>query len=430
VRPAAELSRYDPAFETDLQGFIGKYVQWWQDSATAAPVLPLTTYTPADQRANESKTIRLMDSMEEEFRDYPAEEDRQSAWRERAFAGLRQFGKCFGFADSHFDIIFSPEYFAATKAFVREARSFDRKMKTAALAQALRNVWVMNCLQIFLGDRPSLTPSIFAYSMLYPYTDNHLDLPNLSAQSKEIACRRLGLRLSGMPLAPADAHETAVFRLIGMIEDEFPRAAFPEVHSSLLAIHAGQVRSLSQQRKSSTLDQGQLLAISVAKGGASVLADGWLAAGRLDREQADFCFGFGVVLQLLDDLQDLYDDRAAGHTTLFTRAADAKQLDGITGQLWTFMHRVFDSIDRFSLPRGLELKDLIRRNSAMLMMRSMAECTDCFSGAFLHQMERLAPVRFAFMKECRREIESRFRKVWPALARRRKLRSVFDLLGS
>ncbi len=429
VRPTAEMIRSDSDQDEKLQSFIEKYTHQWHDSGNASPVLPIARYSSADQRANESRTGFLIDSMEEEFRNYPGKQQLQSAWRERMFASLRQFSKYFGFSDSHSDIVFSEAYLAATKAFVRKARDFNPKMKYGPLAQALRNVWVMNFLQLFLGLHPSLTPSIFAYSMLYPYTDNHLDLPGLSAQSKEMECRRLRLRLSGIKISPSDAHETAVFRLIQMIEGEFSRDAFPEIYSSLLAIHAGQVRSLSQQQKSKTHDESQLLAISIFKGGASVLADGWLVAGKLGREEEDFCFGFGVVLQLLDDLQDLHEDRLAGHATLFTLAATLNRLDGITSQLWRFMHRVFDSMDRFEFAKGPEFKDLIRHNSAMLMMRSMAESTDFYSSEFLNTMERLSPVRFCFMKECRKDIESRLKNSWPALARRRKLRSLFDLMG-
>lgn len=423
----AESSRCN--FDADLQAFNNKYARWWYESEKTSPVLQTITYTPSAQRENESKAGQLIQAIDGEFRNYPGEKRLQSAWQERVFASLREFGKSFGFFDSHFDIIFSPAYIKATKAFVHEARKFDPKMKTGPLAQALRNVWVMNCLQLFLGLQPSLTPSIFAYSLLYPYTDNHLDLPGLSVSSKRMECRRLGLRLSGVNIPPFDAREAAVFRLIGMIEGEFPRELFPEVYSSLIAIHAGQVRSLSQQQQADNLNECQMLEISIFKGGSSVLADGWLASGKLGREEADFCFGFGVVLQLLDDLQDLDEDRKAGHSTLFTRAAAAARLDAITGRLWRFMHKVFDSMDRFALPKGLELQDLIRRNSAMLMMRSMAECTEFYSEGFLNAMERLAPIRFGFMKECRKDIESRFRSSWPVLARKRKLRSVFDLMG-
>src|SRR4030067_480163 len=49
----------------------------------------------------------------------------------------------------------------------------------------------------------------------------------------------------------------------------------------------------------------------------SVLANGYLVAGRLDPADEDFCFGFGTFLQLADDLQDVAEDADCGHRTLF-----------------------------------------------------------------------------------------------------------------
>jgi hypothetical protein len=429
VRPAIGISKNVPGFEEDLRAFIEKYIGLWQNSTTAPPA-SATTYTAAAQRANERETCKLIDSMEGELRDYPGKKRDQAAWRERIFASLRRFGtQSCQVPDSHFDIIFSPEYFAATRAFAHEARAFDMGMETAALAQALRNVWVMNCLQLFLGRQPALSPSIFAYSMLYPYTDNYLDRLDVPISSKEKACRRLGLRLSGRTIDPGDAYESAVFRLVEMIEGEFPRAAFPEVYSSLLAIHAGQVRSLSQQQQSGPADEQRLLHISVAKGGSSVLANGWLVAGKLGRAQAESFFGFGVMLQLLDDLQDLPEDRAAGHWTLFTRAAASERLDRLTSQLWDFMSRVLNAMNCCAGPRAVELRDLIRRSSIMMMQRAMAENADLYSSAYAHRMEQFSPLSFAFLRDRGREARSRFEKIWPTLARRRKLRSIFDLMG-
>jgi hypothetical protein len=429
VYTAAELSESESGFEEDLQGFIEKYIALWRGSAAETPILA-ATYTAAEQQSSELQTGRLTDSMEKELRNYPGRKKQQSSWRERMFAMLREFGKSsLRYPDRHLDIIFSPEYFEATKTFISKARAFDPKMETEALAQALRNVWVMNCLQMFLGRQPSLSPSIFAYSMLYPYTDNYLDRPELSIKSKEVACRRLGLRLSGEPLTSRDDHEAAIFRLVEMIEGEFPRDIFTEVYSSLLAIHAGQIQSLSQQHPSEIPDDQRLLRISVAKGGSSVLADGWLVAGTLAREEADFFFGYGVMLQLLDDLQDLPEDRAAGHWTLFTRTRGTEHLESLTNRLWAFMHGILNSMDCFTAPRCLEIKELIRRSSTILMLRAIAECDNLFSREYLHHMERISPLRFAYLKGQRKEISDRFRKIWPGVARRRRLQSVFDLLG-
>lgn len=426
---AANVSRPVDGFEVDLQRFVERYTELWHGAATNTPSSAMT-YTAAAQRKNEEAADTLIGSMERELPKYPNNEKAQTRWRARLFQSFRRIGtESFRFPDRHFDIIFSPEYFEATKAFARQARAFDAHLEAGALAQAMRNVWVMNCLQLFVGRRPALSPSIFAYSMLYPYTDNPLDQPRLSRAAKETTCRRLAMRLSGQPLVARDAHEAAVWRLVAMIEEEYPRDIFPAVYSSLLAIHGAQVKSLNQQHKSFIPGAPELLAISIEKGGSSVLADGWLAAGSLRRAEAEFFFGFGVMLQLLDDLQDLRDDRKAGHWTLFTSTASHETLDGLTSRLWHFMHGVLESNGCFADPQSLELRDLIRRNSITLLLRAMAENAELYSGDYLQQMELYSPLSFVFLNERRREIEAKFTRIWPVLARKRNLASIFDLLG-
>src|SRR5512138_1794931 len=51
--------------------------------------------------------------------------------------------------------------------FVSRARRFDPAISDAELQQALRNLWVFNSLQFYLGKPVRLTPSSFAYSLLY-----------------------------------------------------------------------------------------------------------------------------------------------------------------------------------------------------------------------------------------------------------------------
>ena len=104
-----------------------------------------------------------------------------------------------------------------------------------------------------------------------------------------------------------------------LIERLYPRAEFPEVYLSLRAIHHAQMRSLDQQDGARTWDERALLALSIAKGGASVLTDACLVRGSLTEDKAEFMFAYGVVLQLMDDLQDIRDDLANRHLTIFTR---------------------------------------------------------------------------------------------------------------
>ena len=66
--------------------------------------------------------------------------------------------------------------------------------------------------------------------------------------------------------------------LVCMIEDTYPRHKFPAVYEALLRIQEGQVLSVQQD---SRLCEAEIRRISIYKGGASVLADGYLMDGEL-----------------------------------------------------------------------------------------------------------------------------------------------------
>ena len=134
--PAIDLLKKESEFDETLQRFIEKHVALWQES-TVEPPIPVKTYTRAEQRVNEQEASLLNDLLENSLRNYPGRKRQQSVWRDNIFLLLRRFGtQVFGYPDSHFDIIFSREYFAATRAFIREARAFDCRIKAQALAQA------------------------------------------------------------------------------------------------------------------------------------------------------------------------------------------------------------------------------------------------------------------------------------------------------
>ena len=91
------------------------------------------------------------------------------------------------------------------------------------------------------------------------------------------------------------------------------------VYASLLAIHHAQEQSIRLLRRGLARPAGvDVVRLSFDKGGTSVLADGYLAAGSLSGEQARFVFNWGVLLQLADDLQDVRQDCQDGMLTVFT----------------------------------------------------------------------------------------------------------------
>jgi hypothetical protein len=296
----------------------------------------------------------------------------------------------------------------------RWARDFDSTLTTNDIIQACRNAWTCCGMQALLGRPMELTPSVLAYSLLYPYSDNHLDHPGLTSADKLQFSDRFRHRLSGCGLSFDNAHERAVWTMIQLIEDEYPRSQFPQVFESLLAIHRAQAESVVQLRNTGSLsrstansadnipgkslDNSALLRISCAKGGTSALADAVLTCPSLTPEEIEFAFDWGVLLQLGDDLQDVREDMRRGSTTLFTRAiAQGMPLDSLVRQLLYFSRQIADRMDR--LPHGTaSLKSLLRMSWSSLVLMAVADVGTFCTRAFLDELEPYSSFRFKFLR--------------------------------
>jgi hypothetical protein len=82
------------------------------------------------------------------------------------------------------DPVFEKGFIRTTREFVENLKAFDPDLKIENVYQALRNVWIMNSLQIYLYLPIEYSDAIFAYSLIYPYTDNSLDDSLLSIASR------------------------------------------------------------------------------------------------------------------------------------------------------------------------------------------------------------------------------------------------------
>jgi hypothetical protein len=213
---------------------------------------------------------------------------------------------------------------------------------------------------------------------------------------------------------------------VARIEEEFPRASFGDVYESLLAIHRAQGRSLLQQDEP-RLPDDEILAISCEKGGTSVLADLYLVCGRASTPEEGFAFGYGVFLQLLDDLQDVGPDLEAGHQTLFTRAARRGPLDGPTARLARLIGRVLEGADVVAGPACADRRDLIRRNCLTLLVGAVSEQPARFTRRFRRAIERQWPLSLRAMRRLRRRAERRGREASASLRRRAGASSLLDL---
>lgn len=314
------------------------------------------------------------------------------------FAGTRNFlREGLDFTDQQLEMMLSDELREITRQFVRQARQFDASLTFHDIFQALRNAWIMNGLQIVLGLPVKLTPSIFAYSLLYPYTDNLIDNPAISMIDKLIFSNNFYLRLDGEAIEPSNPTEQIIFSLVAMIEEEFPRSAYPKVYGSLIAIHEAQTRSMQLIHAGSSLSKTETLEICLAKGGASVLADGYLVAGKLSKEQEHFLFGYGAYLQLLDDIQDAGEDREAGLQTIFSGSNDF--LEANLNKTYWFGERVMQNLSRFGGQHLEVFKSLMRKSMDLFIIEAIAQNPELYSPEYVSEMEDYSPFSFAYIQK-------------------------------
>lgn len=288
-------------------------------------------------------------------------------------------------------------YLDSTDAFFMEARAHDPSLQFTDLFQAVRNVWIMNSLQLLFDLSIRMTPSIFSYSMLYPYTDNYLDDPQISKDEKRHFNTRLQMVLEGTLPRDVKTHEMKIFTMIQNIEREYPREEYPNIYKSLLLIQDAQVYSLSQGSQN-RLSPNIIMPISFYKGGASVLADAYLCKGHLTQKEMEFAFGYGAFLQLMDDLQDMDADREAQHWTLFSVKNQEEIFDHEVTKLLCYITRVMDE-NTFGTPDEKMLKGIIKDCTRMMIGEVIGRHPHLVSEKLYKSIESCSKVRLSFYKE-------------------------------
>jgi hypothetical protein len=286
--------------------------------------------------------------------------------------------------------------------FAQQARQFDSCISGSDIFQASRNALAMAGLQLLFSSPAQLTPAIFAYSMLYPYSDNYLDNPEVSPRQKKLFNKRFAQRLRGETVQPDNELEKKIFNLICLIEQQYNRNKFPHVYSSLLAIHGAQEKSLRLFRDGRALSQKEILQISFEKGGTSVLADGLLVAGEIDSQQAQFLFGWGSYLQLVDDLQDIEIDLRNGIQTIFSNTTVFSQLDDLTSKTLNFGKKVLRYLDVFEGDELKPLKELMITSAFRTLIFAAGSANKYYSRSYTNEIEHFSPFHFAYLKKIKK----------------------------
>ncbi len=376
---------------------------WWA-SDVSLPALG-RTYDLREKQHRERHLERFLDTVSTEVQAVPLTEAERHAARERILsAGLELGRSALDFEQDQLRAFESYGFFRIAGEFSQMARRFDPTISGEDIYQAGRNVWSMNLLQLLLGLPVQLTPAVFAYSMLYPYSDNYLDDVTIPTPAKRAFDERFRQRLLGEQVNPKNGHEKTICDLIDLVEQQYERSRYPQVYGSLLAIHRAQYKSLRLLERGASPYEVDVLGLSFEKGGTAVLADGYLVSGNPSPNALAFMFGYGVFTQLMDDLEDVHQDLASGRLTIFSQTAGHWPLDAVTNRTFHLGAKVLDLMD-FSDFSGLEpLRSLLGRSMKLLLIDSVGRAGRLYSKAYVRALEAHMPFRFSFLAKLQKRL--------------------------
>ena len=394
----------EASVDNQVRQLLARYVDLWWSCDGALPNFPFT-FLPRQQAENEKRLEQWINGLIVELKRIPADSQERKIWQERLQPALEEFAiTAMNLEARHLDFIKTTGMVEASQEFARMARQFDPQIRPEDIYQAGRNVMTMNFLQLLLDLPVEVTPSVFAYSMLYPYTDNYLDDPAVSRTTKLAFNNRFQRRLRGEDVRPANNHEATISRLVEMIESQWDRVHYPQVYQSLLAIHEAQARSMALTVPGASPYELDVLGISFEKGGTSVLADGYLVAGWLNPAQASFMFGYGAYTQLMDDLEDLEQDMREGCQTVFSQTAGRWPLDRVTNRMIHFGRAIFGDLSAFPSPSAQLMTELIYRSIDSVLIDIASRVERYYSKDYRNELERHVSFRFACTRRQREKL--------------------------
>jgi hypothetical protein len=373
---------------------------WWECDTSLPDLGPL--YTPQAQAQNEKRLLQFLDQVERALSNPPHNREEAQALQMRLGTAFRCLAEeTLGFTAQQLDSLPSQAFSNVSEDFVRMSRAFDANLSAEDIYQAGRNAWTANGLQWLLGMPVQITPSVLAYSLLYPYTDNYLDDPAITVATKQAFNERFRQRLAGEALTPANEQEKVIFDLVAMIETQYSRADHPAVFESLLDIHRAQSQSLKLIRLSSAPGEVDVLGLSFDKGGNSVLADGYLVSGLLNEAVRQYTYGHGIFAQLLDDMEDVEQDSQAGRLTVYSQPAGHWSLDALANRTIHFGRKVLLGLDCFDVEESLQ--EVIRRGADLILIDTISRTDRYYTGAYLRELEAHSPFGFSFLNKQRND---------------------------
>lgn len=361
----------------------------------------LPTYSPEEKAANEtflSSLIPELHNFIEAYRQHPcAESTNQLKEKLHQIISVENM--------IHIKDHFSKELFAEfehnIELFIEKTKAFDETLSTENIWQAMRNYLIYSMIVSLQDEKQNCRDTILGYSLLYPYTDNYIDEVHRKPEEKDSYNNMIRKTLIGEAITPANRYEEKTKQLLNLVLMSYSKDTLrqKEAASFLLLMLEAQEKSIRQIHRFGIkrLSTDEILCILVYKGGLSVLIDYLLSIDfdlfLVTEDELSFYLSFGLILQLMDDLQDMTEDRKNHSQTLMTSCKNKKQLEFIVNRLLHFTHF---SIADFS-PKNEELHTFTLQNCQLLLLTTVAKNAKFFSKEYLKKLEIHLPFSISFL---------------------------------
>jgi hypothetical protein len=135
------------------------------------------------------------------------------------------------------------------------------------------------------------------------------------------------------------------------------------------------------------------------------LADGYLVAGNLSRKQEQALYGYCIYLQLLDDIQDIKEDKQANTATLFS-GADKSVLPLLVHKTIHFGRQALKEMQCFPGIKNKDFLNLMNRSIVTMLIESVGLNPNYYSEDYLNCIEKYSPLHFAFIREKKAQSKS------------------------
>ena len=127
-----------------------------------------------------------------------------------------------------------------------------------------------------------------------------------------------------------------------------------------------------------------------------MIADGNLIRGTMSEEEERFAWGYGFLLQLGDDLQDIKADKEKKHMTIMSQLAGKYHLDKIVNKLINLTIYVVDNAKCFVCKSPNELKELIKNNCNYMVLFAIIDNKEYFSKEYINEINDYLPFTIEF----------------------------------